>query len=272
MNKVADNEIIINDFDSLLKEINKFIYNPNNEEKDIFDYEYIGKPQLSMIFRGHKEENYKLESTLERHIRKVFPKLELNKDIFTRICNHYLYHYKEELKGKIKEPYILSNDNDIWALGQHYGLKTPLLDWTRSFLIALYFAFEELVSESDYRVVYQLNTFLSIPDLIVEPEFPIGSRIVAQRGVFTNKISSELENINDHFANGDYCEAIKNHRPLIKYKIKSSLRKDIMNFLFSLNIDCYTIYPDLQGVIKNCHIQLDNICNLGKEIGFSDDF
>ncbi|WP_047977831.1 FRG domain-containing protein [Muribacter muris] len=270
--EIKDNEVIIDDFNSLLKVLNNFIYPSNYESEDILDYEHIGSVNSPMIFRGHREESYKLESTLERHIRKVFPKLELNKDIFKIICDDYLYHCKKELKGRIKESYILANENDVWAYGQHYGLKTPLLDWTRSFLIALYFAFENPISKSKYRVVYQLNAFLSIPGVIVEPEFSIGARIISQRGVFTKKLSDELESINDYFANSDAAEVIKNHRPLIKYKIKSSLRRDIMNFLFSLNIDCYAIYPDLQGAIKNCHIQLDNICNLGKEIGFVHDY
>lgn len=271
MNKeIKDNEITIDDFDSLLEVLKEFIYEPNKREKDDFDYGYIGNSYSIMVFRGHKEESYRLESTLERYIKEVFPKLKLNKDTFEIISNEYLEGCKKELKGKIKEQYILPNDNDVWALGQHYGLKTPLLDWTRSFLIALYFAFEEPISKSDYRVVYQLNSFLSIPDIIVEPSFPIGSRIVAQRGVFTKKLSDELESVNSLYENSDFPEEIRKHRPLIKYRIKSSLRSDIMNYLISLNIDCYTVYPDLQGAIKNCHLNLDNILNLGKRIGFKE--
>ncbi|OOF35595.1 FRG domain-containing protein [Rodentibacter heidelbergensis] len=269
--ETKDNEIIIDDFDSLLKVLEEFIYNPNDREKEVVDYEYINRTYPPVVFRGHKEESYKLASTLERHIKEVFPNLELNKDIFKRICDDYLDCCKQELKGKIKEQYILSDDDSVWALGQHYGLKTPLLDWTRSFLFALYFAFEEPISSSNYRVVYQLNYFMAREqDLIVEPEFPIGSRIVAQRGVFTKKISDELENINDYYAKGNFIEFGRSYRPLVKYKIRSKLREDIMNFLFSLNIDCYSIYPDLQGVIKNCHLRLDNILNLDKEIGFDE--
>lgn len=265
-------EIVINDFPTLFKLICENMYNPEQDKiENPIDYNpIIGKCNL-VVFRGHKEESYKLESSLERYIRERFPKAIITNQLFERICNEYLQHCKNELKGKIQEQYILDYENDVWALGQHYGLKTPLLDWTRSFLIALYFAFEDPFSGSEYRVIYQLNYFIKQEqDLIIEPKFQIGSRISAQRGIFTKKLSSVLENLNDFYANSNFVDVGKNYRPLKKYKIKSSLREDVMNFLFSLNIDCYSVYPDLKGAIKNCHIQLGNIINLGIKIGFND--
>lgn len=266
MNKT--NDVIINDFDHLLDLFHQTIYKPS-QEKQAIDYECISKLHSTMIYRGHKEESYRLESTLERYIKEKLPQTMITTQLFETTYNNYLQDCKNELRGKIQEQYILDYENDIWALGQHYGLKTPLLDWTRSFLIALYFAFEEPFSESDYRVVYQLNCFMERErNLIIETKFQIGSRIIAQKGVFTKKLSSELENLNDFYGNSDFIDVSKNYRPLKKYKIKSSLRESVMNFLSSLNIDCYTIYPDLQGAIRNCHIYLDNILNYKKEVGF----
>ena len=46
----------------------------------------------------------------------------------------------------------------MWTIGQHYGLPTPLLDWTEVPYHAVYFIFyEKFKDEKGYRVVYALN-------------------------------------------------------------------------------------------------------------------
>jgi hypothetical protein len=65
------------------------------------------------------------------------------------------------------------DDNEIWAIGQHYGLKTPLLDWSVSPYVALFFAFEgqnkrenespvlsDLAGRPILRSVYFLNSLI----------------------------------------------------------------------------------------------------------------
>lgn len=71
----------------------------------------------------------------------------------------HLERFKKYLIGRIEN---LSNysDKEIWAIGQHYGLKTPLLDWTISPAIALFFAFEDIAKLSpDYTAIYAVDAY-----------------------------------------------------------------------------------------------------------------
>lgn len=213
-------------------------------------------------YRGHSREDYRLQSTLERYLKKFDKQIDIEKE-YEKLQGKYLEHCKRILLNQSIDGYISlpSNleDNDIWAFGQHYQLKTPLLDWTKSFFVALYFAFEsheENQKENQYRVIYELNEFFNFGEkLIIEPIIKIGNRINAQKGVFTKLSSREFDEIakmNANFGNGYVF-----HR-LSKILISNELRKDVLAYLASINIDASTIYPDLLGKIKSCELGIDN--------------
>ena len=93
------------------------------------------------IFRGHSRSSFNLSPTLIRAINDKYPVLPSN---VASIINQQLKRFRLALRGRIPlSDREAASESEIWAVGQHHGLVTPLLDWTASPLVAAFFAFNE---------------------------------------------------------------------------------------------------------------------------------
>lgn len=116
-------------------------------DEELLDYE-------AYIWRGQRDEKWVLEPTLDRLIATT--QVPMNeKDEFR---NDHLEQFKFAARGRRgRSPSTIKEENDWWALGQHHGLSTPLLDWSKSPFVAAYFAFiGRQQRDIKYRAVYAL--------------------------------------------------------------------------------------------------------------------
>lgn len=267
--KVVNTEKSIFEQDYILEKYNNYesifqsikIENFQQLQRLIEQYKKMHK-ENNFIFRGQRNCHWKPLSSLEREI-----------NINDYITKWHLENFRKLARGRIKEQFLLQNYyetegiRELWSVGQHMGLKTPLLDWTYSLFVALYFAFEDKQQDnnSPYRSLYCLDTSIinigsNYVNEVFEPISDPYGRLTAQQGLFiTHRAIPKIRNIlnkkNDQILN------IKIAR---KYFISENLRQEIIDYLDFLGIKTGTIYPDLEGVIKKAN---DDLCLFLKQLG-----
>jgi hypothetical protein len=157
---------------------------------------------------------------------------------------------------------------ELFAKGQHHELATPLLDWSRSPQVALFFAFEQSDSRNDdegHRVVYALNRAIiekKLPPgnvvkdngiLFVESMADRNPRLIGQSGLFTfspSHLSIEKWVI-DNYTN-------KPELPiLLRFLIRNKARKECLADLELMNIHPRSLFPDLIGAARATNYLLE---------------
>lgn len=109
------------------------------------------------IWRGQRRADWKLQSTWDRIMAArgevMYP---------SAVIADHLTRFKLASRGRRgPSPPAIQSENEWWALGQHHGLATPLLDWTSSPFAAAFFAFMEPDSEgqTEHRAIWGLHRF-----------------------------------------------------------------------------------------------------------------
>ncbi len=162
--------------------------------------------------------------------------------------------------------------DEWWALAQHLGMATPLLDWTRSAYVACFFALEDGASStSGYRAVWAFSHFAHLDILINQVEnldkipgtFPAielieapideNNRLVSQNGLFTRTADGH-----------DIASFIEQHVNLsgmhpVLYRIEiPDLQRDLfLRHLEMMNIHAGSLFPDLAGAAALANRKLE---------------
>lgn len=227
-------------------------------EKELLDY-------VHCIFRGHGNATWLLEPTLDRIIESPgSPKRTA-----------HLEQFKYATRGRRgPTPPVLVEENDWWALGQHHGLATLLLDWSESPFVALYFAASSAYENGYSRMaVWALSkNTVKRDNMAIETDFCIdentiekvngrsptvklfsplsdeNSRLVSQRGLFTKGPNNmDLVSWMTTFYQGESGYG------LAKISMPTSGVRDRLRTLNRMNINYASLFPDLEGASNHCN-------------------
>lgn len=236
---------------------------------DEFHQKILGlKSRRGFVWRGQKKDednDWFLHASFDRKVKSK------NQHDRVEKLKRHLNKFKSEMNKSY--PNVLPQDEvEIWALGQHYGLKTPLLDWTLSPYIAAYFAFIEWNDPNDrndrYRYVYALNRSLERllskrkkaseilskeRSVIFIDKLPYPNpRFTAQEGILTKAFHG-----NDIVK---YVKFFSKKRPdeevIVKFRIPTKDRKKCLHALHLMNINHMSLMLDLRSVVDYCNSKL----------------
>ncbi|MGL2984222.1 FRG domain-containing protein [Acinetobacter baumannii] len=239
----------------------------------------------NIFFRGHGENHWALEPTLFRTIDKSnvhgadwlhHHKAEFNiLNDFQNSCDLtgvYLPSDNNSLRVQQKKIYeeffdMFNFDGLEWfteeffelaAFGQHYGIPTRLLDWSKNPFVACYFASSHALSLNDIEdknlCIWVLNTEklpFDISKVLNVLDLPKGvnQHIAHQQGVlsylnFDRKIYNKLGVAPALNLVMDYFN--ESHR-LLKINISSNLASDIFHYCDSHSINACNLFRGAHG-------------------------
>ncbi len=210
--------------------------------KTVFDQVEQKIQHENYIFRGESQEYNECSSTLYRayntriELRDLsLPSNELYTESNRRTEGEKAAEIKqiekeiiEDVRNHDLEPEL--DDINLWSRIQHYGGYTNLIDFTKSFPIAIFFACEKDSEENGRIILQEINS--EIEGQMIKSEIP-QNRIIAQKSVFVKPPTGVF--------------------PIVEsVTIPRDLKGDLRRYLkVNFNISTETIYNDLHGYIQH---------------------
>jgi hypothetical protein len=224
------------------------------------------------VYRGQCDASHELKSSLFRdleEVEKITVAATRKKKTINREGHEKIALRRFMDKAQLFLSNIPSEEHHLewFAIMQHYGAPTRLLDFTFSAYVAAYFALEsgirnsavyclkrtlfKQVDEEEYEDVdkiYENILDTEYDDVlhVWEPKYPT-QRLMAQQGVFlvpsTNKVSHEK-------IVGYYDDAISEEN-FLKVIIPARLRSTGLKQLRKMNITSSNLFPGLDGFCRS---------------------
>ena len=164
----------------------------------------------STLFRGHSSASYELKPSIGRHEYPGKNIEDIEKSLFSRF--------------KLKSHLYFNGSTDLdWLIfARHHGLNTRILDWTKSYYVALYFALQnrsKLKHEPFCVIAFQNPSIASYFDIREKSPFSLEDDVYLEPPTIDSRIAGQSAFLSIHSNPFREIEG----KSLIKYSFYPSL-------------------------------------------------
>lgn len=236
-------------------------------------------------YRGHRSANWKLEPSLSRYYGGLQSRgapgggksyEAVQKDLARQFIENALIN-QDISPSQAKEI-------DVWEFGQHHGLPSPLLDWTHSAFVALYFAIHDRSPTDaaiETRCIWCLNLNMlrfvnqhirddvrprlstQLSESLLDEQVPeveitgrvdgYNRRLAYQRGFFTRhtyyrSFEIWLARMYDEISHPNLSVPLLRK---IVFQIEEGERSELLMELDQMNINSRVLFPDIRGSVEH---------------------
>ena len=254
----------------------------------------------SWCFRGQRESVWSLHTPLDRAVKRYFSSGFADGSHLTGYCHldreteqrELLFRFQQQAHLYIRN---LPSNSDLaswFALMQHHGAPTRLLDWTKSPYVAAYFAFEEepegneklcavwtinldwlesrgrellqskasssVSDDPEVRIAWINNLLAQSEEAVIVRVDPLmgNERMTAQQGVFLSKLLHQAS-----FSQTLMRMMLRPETPdepvVRKLELRAGCRKEFLKNLRAMNIHRGSLFPGLDGFARSLRLDLE---------------
>ena len=225
----------------------------------------------NILFRGHSNADWDLKTTLERYTSKRYMTAAYNYMLYTLSCSvNSLTNEKWAIdtEGEMKSDIFLTPKNyEFLIYARHHGFPSPLLDWTKSLYVALYFAYANANKngEGDVAIYCFIDSlkggsksgWVGAPEIHVLPPYvTTHRRHYMQQAQYTCAAEHKDEKWFYCPHTGALEASIGNAQDLLhKFLLPASLRTEILKKLNEMNINGFTLFGNEEGLMESVAFQ-----------------
>jgi hypothetical protein len=204
------------------------------------------------LFRGMGSADWKLAPAFDRRFGY------LDADERLRVWDELIEQWRRGCEEHGHTGETAGREVGLWALGQHHGLPTRLLDWSTSPYIAAFFAFKECLERLPHRYSHVALWILHLDNPVWAKDQ--GVEIVsapALENVRLKNQSGKFTLSHTQFASlEEYVTETGSGVALTKVALPASEAVPALPDLDSMGINSYRVYPDLGGLAELATMRL----------------